>query len=428
MATDLTKYKNIDFAAFVQDHGYSGKTPWARAKSSRNYPAFENTAHNDRIIVKKSINAYADARAGVGKYRDLIDFVSDRLDTVFKQFRSETDTRTFFTVLNILDGHAHGCCPHPPVAEKKAEEKNGRFRPEHFLTEKLPEANWLSKLYLPESTLNSRLFKDRVLFVRNPVYDESYTKVVRHGYGNVSFPYVREPGGVTVGFEQRNHNYKGHAIFSDKKNGVWFSNPVAETRFLLVTEARPPCHLRLPRHPVLLRGRKPLHRPDGNDRQRGQETEPRPGVGLRQRHPWRPLRPAVHPSRPEPDEQGPPRPKKWDGVPQHGGHGRFWRYPQIFGDPCRRTKPGFARQIQRRHPFFFRQGGNEHHDRPDLRRSKGKPKGFRGQADAAKAEGKGFLRLLPQEDQHVPKASKWDVEQLVISTCTRLSSGIHLFL
>jgi len=103
--------------------------------------------------------------------------------------------------------------------------------------EKLPEKNYLATLNLPDSTLNSRLFRDKILFVRNPVYDESYKRVVRNGYGNVSFPYVREPDGEVVGFEQRNHNYKGHAIFSDKKTGVWFSNPSEETRFLLVVES-----------------------------------------------------------------------------------------------------------------------------------------------------------------------------------------------
>jgi len=236
MAIDLTKYKNIDFAEFVRRYGYSDRTSWARAKSSRNYPAFENTAHNDRIIVKKDTNAYFDVRSGTGKYRDLITFVEERLDSVFRQFRSETGTRPFFIALKILDAH-HGCSTSPPVAEKKASEKTGRFRLDHFLTEKLPEANWLSKLHLPDSTLNNKIFREKILFVRNPVYDESYQKVIRHGYGNVSFPYVREPYGEIVGFEQRNFNYKGHAIFSDKKTGVWLSNPGEETKFMLVAES-----------------------------------------------------------------------------------------------------------------------------------------------------------------------------------------------
>jgi len=239
MAIDLTKYKSIDFAGFVQQHGYSDRTSWARAKSSKNYPAFENTAHNDRIIVKRDTNAYFDAQSGTGKYRDLINFVEDRLETVFRQFRSRTDTRPFFTALKILDGHVqgHGGNSPPVVNAQQAAPKNGRFNLGHFLTEKLPETNWLSKLHLPESTLNSHLFRGKILFVRNPVYDESYKKVVRHSYGNVSFPYVREPDGDIVGFEQRNHNYKGHAIFSDKKTGAWFSNPTEETKFLLVTES-----------------------------------------------------------------------------------------------------------------------------------------------------------------------------------------------
>jgi len=97
MAIDLTKYKGIDFAGFVQRHGYSDRTSWARAKSSRNYPAFENTAHNDRIIVKRDTNAYFDARSGPGKYRDLINFVEDRLDTVFRPLRSEATPADFST-------------------------------------------------------------------------------------------------------------------------------------------------------------------------------------------------------------------------------------------------------------------------------------------------------------------------------------------
>jgi len=232
MAIDLTKYKSIDFAGFVQQHGYSDRTSWARAKSSKNYPAFENTAHNDRIIVKRDTNAYFDAQSGTGKYRDLINFVEDRLDTVFRPLQSEGYASRFLNALGVLDGHLRD-----PDLKKQTPAGSGRFRLEHFRMEKLPEKNYLATLNLPDSTLNSRLFRDKILFVRNPVYDESYKKVVRNGYGNVSFPYVREPDGEIVGFEQRNFNYKGHAIFSDKKTGVWFSNPSEETRFLLVVES-----------------------------------------------------------------------------------------------------------------------------------------------------------------------------------------------
>lgn len=81
MAIDLTQYKNIDFANFLLQQGYSDKTSWAKSKRSQNYLAFENQAYNDRVIVKKNINSFTDVDSPNG-YRDIIQFVTDG-DSIF---------------------------------------------------------------------------------------------------------------------------------------------------------------------------------------------------------------------------------------------------------------------------------------------------------------------------------------------------------
>lgn len=234
MAIDLTQYKDIDFANFLLEQGYSDKTTWARSKRSQNYLAFENQAYSDRVIVKKNINAFADVDSAKG-YRDIIQFVTDRLDSVFSQYKTEPSD--FYSAIKFLDQYLSNPSIKNQSISKEIEPQVTKFNLEDFIvSETLPKTNYLHSIGLEDDIIKNDLFKNKIFLVRNPVYENG--KVKKHSYGNISFPYIKDwTDSTIVGFEQRNINYKGHSINSDRKNGVWLSNKLPTTTHLLITES-----------------------------------------------------------------------------------------------------------------------------------------------------------------------------------------------
>lgn len=234
MAIDLTQYKNIDFANFLSQQGYSDKTSWARSKRSQNYLAFENQAYNDRVIVKKNINSFADVDSGKG-YRDIIQFVTDRLENVFSQYKTEPSD--FYSAIKFLDHYLSSPVIKHQFIAKDNEKRISKFNLNDFIvSDTLPKANYLHSIGLDDNIIKHELFTNKILLVRNPVYENGTIK--KHTYGNISFPYIKDwKDNVVIGFEQRNINYKGHSINSDRKNGVWLSNKLETTTHLLITES-----------------------------------------------------------------------------------------------------------------------------------------------------------------------------------------------
>lgn len=234
MAIDLTQYKNIDFANFLLQQGYSDKTSWAKSKRSQNYLAFENQAYNDRVIVKKNINSFTDVDSPNG-YRDIIQFVTDRLNNVFYQYKTEPSD--FYSAIKFLDQFLSN-----PTNVNRTSNDDNKHQIRNFdlndfvISQKLPKTNYLHSIGLSDTIIKHDLFKDKIFLVRNPIYENGIIK--KHSYGNISFPYIKNwEDQKIVGFEQRNIDYKGHAINSDRTNGVWLSNKLDTTTHLLITES-----------------------------------------------------------------------------------------------------------------------------------------------------------------------------------------------
>src|SRR5690606_25251364 len=105
---------------------------------------------------------------------------------------------------------------------------NEGFDPKIFIKSKtLREENidYLKEEGISLSTINDPCFSGKIISVKNPVIDDAGSfKGSHYRYYNVSFPYVLSIGGATVGFEQRNFTYKGHALRSNKDAGIWISN------------------------------------------------------------------------------------------------------------------------------------------------------------------------------------------------------------
>ncbi|MEC3881817.1 toprim domain-containing protein [Parapedobacter sp. 10938] len=234
--------EHIQIVDFAQRYGYSSLTPWAKSKRSRNYPALENTDHNDRVIINRIKNRYTEA--GATRSGDLIDFVKKRIAIIAPHKAAMVDYAAVNEVLHEYLNIAHELTPQkqePALTAKRG------FDPTLFLksaTLRKENISYLQREGIALSTINDTCFAGKIISVKNPIVDKDGVFSGKHyRYYNVSFPYVLRAGGPTVGFEQRNVSYKGHALDSNKDSGLWLSNlpDNGKVDAIVVTESAKDC-------------------------------------------------------------------------------------------------------------------------------------------------------------------------------------------
>lgn len=254
--TDKEKFPNSkSFAEFraeisiielAQQIGYSMSTPWARSKRSARFPCLENDA-GDRIYIKHPLDNQrmryqnVDVSADEG---DLISFVKNRMDTDFKQFRNASSHETaclnavLYDYLNIVehDRNHYQKMPDQGIIVYNGTSDEIAFNKELFKLSKVTDTSWLNHRGIERETLQSPLFKDKIFNVQNPLIREG--QLVGHAkFVNTAFPYQETLNGNIVGLEERNFDFKGHGVNSNKHAGVWVSNPPARIDKVIIAES-----------------------------------------------------------------------------------------------------------------------------------------------------------------------------------------------
>jgi hypothetical protein len=79
------------------------------------------------------------------------------------------------------------------------------------LLKPLKDYSWLMSRGISERTIESPLFKDTIL------------QYLSGKHLNTAFPYRTKLGGVIVGAEVRNQQYKGHRAGCRKTDSIWIS-------------------------------------------------------------------------------------------------------------------------------------------------------------------------------------------------------------
>jgi hypothetical protein len=254
--TDKEKFPNsksfaefrdeISIVELAQSIGYSTNTPWAKAKRSGNFPCLENQA-GDRIYIKHPTDNQrmryqnVDISSDEG---DVVSFVKNRMDTDFSKYRNAA-TNERAAINNVLYDYLN--IPEHTRNEyrqlstdgnilKTGTTDEGTFNKELFLLNKLTDTQWLNHRGIDSETLKADLFKDKVYNIQNPIIRDGEFKG-HSKFVNTGFPYQESLNGKIVGLEERNFDFKGHGVNSNKHAGVWFTNPPAKVDQVILVES-----------------------------------------------------------------------------------------------------------------------------------------------------------------------------------------------
>lgn len=236
----------ISIIELAQKIGYTTNTPWAKSKRSARFPCLENNA-GDRIYIKSPLDNQrmryqnVDVSADEG---DLISFVKNRIDTDFSKFRNASTNET--TCLNAVLYDYLNIPQHVRNEYQKASIqgtllKTGTademvFNKELFKLTSITDVTWLKHRGIEQETLENPYFKDKIYNVQNPLIRDGH--VVGHAkFVNTAFPYQESLNGKIVGLEERNFDFKGHGVNSNKHAGVWVSNPPSRIDKVIITES-----------------------------------------------------------------------------------------------------------------------------------------------------------------------------------------------
>lgn len=236
----------ISIIELAQSIGYSMNTAWAKAKRSANFPCLESEA-GDRIWIKHPRDNQrmryqnVDVSSDEG---DVISFVKNRMDNDFAKFRSAATNdiaainAVLYDYLNIPE--------HVRNQYQKMETAGGylntgttdehTFNKELFKLHPPGDTEWLNRRGVDTTILQAEPFQGKVYNVQNPIIRDG--KQVGHSkFVNTGFPYQESLTGNIVGLEERNFDFKGHGVNSNKHVGVWFSNPPAKIDQVILVES-----------------------------------------------------------------------------------------------------------------------------------------------------------------------------------------------
>ncbi|MET3114876.1 hypothetical protein AAKU52_002616 [Pedobacter sp. CG_S7] len=226
--------EEISIIELAQSIGYSMTTAWAKSKRSGNFPCLENQA-GDRIYIKHPQDNQrmrfqnVDISSDEG---DIVAFVKNRIDTDFKSVRNQYSNElgainaVLYNYLNIPEQTRN---EYRKVSTdgnilKTGTSDEGVFNKELFRLHKLTDTAWLNHRGIDQDTLKAEIFKDKIYNIQNPIIRDGEFKG-HSSFINTGFPYQESLTGNIVGLEERNFDFKGHGVNSNKNVGVWFTNP-----------------------------------------------------------------------------------------------------------------------------------------------------------------------------------------------------------
>ena len=122
-----------------------------------------------------------------------------------------------------------------PYIDQRAGDE-AAFNQELFKLTPVTDPAWLNHRGIDNETLKCPFFTGKIFNVQNPVIREG--RFVGHAkFINTAFPYQENLNGKIVGLEERNFDFKGHGVNSNKHVGVWVSNPPAKIDQVIIVES-----------------------------------------------------------------------------------------------------------------------------------------------------------------------------------------------
>jgi hypothetical protein len=227
-------------------------------KKGKTMPVLYHPGFDDHIVVKNPNDPANQVYFQTGSYSDrgtLINFVSNRLTSCFSQFNKPN--RTPAQCINDVLKEYMGIVPEQKQSVKKLENfihqsfqevgTEKQFSLEHYKLSQLPEKNYLTQeRYIQPELLNSPQFSgtvatQRIYFNEGKPVSLAGNELPPTGENvleNIAFPYIPGDGEAINGLELRTATFKSHATGSDRRNGVWISNPnETPTQRLVVGES-----------------------------------------------------------------------------------------------------------------------------------------------------------------------------------------------
>ena len=223
-------------------------------KKGKTMPVLYHAGFNDHIVVKNPNDPANQVYFQTGSYSDrgtLINFVSNRLTACFSQFNNPS--RTPAQCINDVLKDYLGIVPERKQSVKKLEDfihqsfreagTEKEFSLEHYKLSQLPDKNYLTQeRYIQPDLLSSPQFSGTVATQRVYFVDGKPEYLAGHEQSpngervleNIAFPYIPGDGEAITGLELRTATFKQHAVGSNRKEGVWISNPNDTTTQRLV--------------------------------------------------------------------------------------------------------------------------------------------------------------------------------------------------
>ena len=218
----------ISILEFAQAHGYI-----LNKKKGLKWPVLEH-ASGDRVIIINPRQSQNQGYFNPGDVRDkgtLIQFVTNRLGWLFPKDTLLNDTSQVNKIL-----HEWLQTPFRSMlyrAKSKIPSHHGSMVDEvvfnKALLKPLKDYSWLISRGISKETIESPMFKDTILQYRSGKYQ------------NTAFLYRTKLGGVIVGAEVRNHEYKGHMAGSRKTDSIWISQPGKDSQRIIICESALDC-------------------------------------------------------------------------------------------------------------------------------------------------------------------------------------------
>ncbi|GAB4039314.1 toprim domain-containing protein [Spirosoma gilvum] len=241
---------NVSIVELALHYGYE---PQVHKGKSR--PVLENAQYKDTIIIKNPQDAGQQVYQRAGDFTDsgtIIDFIRNRLTTVFSTFNRPSD-HEFKNVTSVLYDYLRvdpsEVSRNRQTAVKLSEDKPKQaFAKEIFDIRPLEADNYLITRQIAPQTINSPEFVNKVVsqvsyFDPEKGQTENFLTVKEHPerkyitFSNVAFPYYNGLSTEVTGLELRNEKVKLHAPGSDRYSSVFISNPPAKPAHFFILES-----------------------------------------------------------------------------------------------------------------------------------------------------------------------------------------------
>ena len=241
---------NVSIIELALHYGYE---PQVHKGKSR--PVLENAQYKDTIIIKNPQDATKQVYQRAGDFTDsgtIIDFIRNRLTTVFSMFNRPAD-HEFKNVTGVLYDYLRvdpsEVARNQQTAVTLSDDKPKQaFAKEIFDIRPLEANNYLTTRLIAPQTINSPEFVNKVVsqvsyFDPQKGHSESFLTVKENPdrkyitFSNVAFPYYNGLSTEVTGLELRNEKVKLHAPGSDRYSSVFISNPPPNPTHFFILES-----------------------------------------------------------------------------------------------------------------------------------------------------------------------------------------------